>query len=45
MAEEIGEGDWFMNLLYWWIWMFLSNIIVRFLGFWAAVFGYNDWGR
>jgi len=41
----MAEPDWFMNLLFWWIYGIIQNIVVQLIGFWFAVFGDPDWGR
>ena len=41
----MAEPDWFMNLLYWWVYQFLQGIIIQWIGFWFAVFSDYDWGR
>ena len=34
-----------MNVIFWWIYEFLSGWVVNYIGFWFAVFEDHDWGR
>lgn len=41
----MSEPDWFINLVFWWVYSFLQSIVLQMVGFWFAVFGDPDWGR
>ena len=41
----MSEPDWFMNLIYWWVYDFLNGIIVDLVGWFFAIFSDWDWGR
>lgn len=41
----MSEPNWFVNLIFWWLYGLLQQIVAYMLGFIFAVFGDYDWGR